>query len=395
MELLPKEKCTGCGSCGDSCPREAIEFIKDNEGFLYPKIQQEKCIECGECRRSCPVITLPVLNRISSPKTLAVTNRDKEVRIASTSGGVFSALAEKVFNEKGHVGGAVYGDNFDVFQIITADKSRLIDLRCSKYVQSDARGFYQAVKKAVSTGANVLACACPCQIAGLYAFLGNDPKNLLTCDFICLGINSPKLFKKYISFLEEKYNKKIISLKFKDKTFGWHRFSTRIQFSDGQIYCEDRYNDLYMKGYLKPNNFARPCCYDCGFKGLPRYGDITLADFWGINKIIPEMDDDCGTSLVLLNSDKGMVYFYAVAESSLIVRDSHLNAALPGNVALFNSMKRRSGRDEFYRDLNILTFDKLIGKYEPKLPFKTKLKRFVYSLFFCFKNIRFNYLWKV
>ena len=202
--LLAGASCCGCGVCQDVCPWGCITMIEDEEGFSYPQIDKNTCKNCGKCQAVCPVARRNVIpEKLAEPTVYAAYNNDEKVRLSSTSGGIFSALAEAVFSEKGFVGGAVYDSDHRVKQIVTGDAMLLEELRSSKYLQSNAVGFYADVKAALAHAPLVLVCGTPCQIAGLYNYLGNIPENLITCDFICLGVNSPKVFLKYTDYLEK------------------------------------------------------------------------------------------------------------------------------------------------------------------------------------------------
>ena len=221
-------------------------------------------------------------------------------------------------------------------------------------------------------------CGAPCQVEGLANFLNKDYDNLILCDFICRGVNSPKIFRKYLDSLEKKYKSKIKAIKFKDKTYGWHSFSTRIEFENGKKYIGNRYLDSFMIGYLKYNAFMRPSCYDCQFKGLPRRSDITLADFWGIEKIDPRLDEDKGTSMVILNSDKGRNLFERIKENinhyEIEDKDNFLQ-----NKCMYDSVEMTESRKHVLNEMNNLDYDELRRKYFPE-PKKLKIFRINISL---------------
>lgn len=311
IEIKNKVDCCGCNACGDICPTNAITFKNDIEGFWYPEVNTDKCINCHLCEKTCPMLhKADSVIRFDVPKVYAAYSKDEEIRIDSTSGGIFSVLGQNQYNKGSYVGGAVYNEDHTVSQIINNEPSSLGKLRSSKYLQSNATNVYKKIKKLLSEQKRVLFCGTPCQIQALYRFLGNrDYDNLVTIDFICRGVNSPKVFLSYMKMLETQFGAKANRIKFKAKEWGWHRFSMRVNFENGKEYCKDRYHDLFFIGYLQSGNFARPSCYDCPFKGFPQKSDITLADFWGIENIDPTMDQDKGTSLVMVNSKKGEQLF--------------------------------------------------------------------------------------
>lgn len=359
--FLSSDKCTGCRCCELVCPVNAITMKNDVKGFLYPEVTQA-CISCGRCKTVCPVLQkVDFLERVDKAEVFAVKLNDMETRLDSTSGGVFSGLSEYILKEKGWIGGAVFGEDWTLSHVLSNDDNMLPLIRSSKYLQSYVGALYKDVKEKLEVGDKVLVCSSPCQIAALYAYLGQDYPNLVTCDFICRGVNSPVAFQKYIENLEKKYDSKAISVKFKNKKFGWHRFSTRIIFANGCEYNQDRYTDLFMRGYLEANLFMRPSCYDCQFKGFPRQADLTLADFWGIEKTRPIFDDDRGCSLLMINSKKGAVLFDST-KSHFDFVESSLSEAYLGNSAIFTSPKKPSLKDEesFWKQLPLLNFEEAI-----------------------------------
>lgn len=361
-----QDHCTGCGACSDICSHHAITMRADHEGFSQPVLDVNSCTGCGLCRKCCPALHAGQggADRFGIPDVIAAYHLDSEIRMDSTSGGVFSSLAMQMFERGGWVGGAVYREDFSVCHLLTDDPEALPRLRSSKYLQSDATGLYRDIRSKLEAKQEVLVCGTPCQIAALYHFLGRDYEKLITCDFICLGVNSPKIFRKYLDWLEAKYQARVTAVKFKSKHFSWHRFATRIDFADGQTYIEDKYNDSFMRGYLNPNHFARRCCYQCKWKQLPRIADFSLADFWGIEKYHPEMDHGIGTSLVLVNSERGRV-FWAAGADRLKTLNCSFSEAAANNIALLYSQPQPPGRDAFYDALDRLPFEEMIRQFFP------------------------------
>lgn len=340
IDIKKNEDCCGCNACAVVCPVQCISMPLDNEGFFYPKVDIGKCIQCGLCEKVCPILNKKYsgVERFENPLVYAAYNADTGVRIESTSGGVFSALADKVFAADGYVGGAIYNEDHTVSHILTNDRTRLPEIRSSKYIQSFTDRLYPDIRKVLDSGAKTLVCGTPCQISALYLYLEKDYENLVSCDFICRGVNSPKVFLSYMDMLERQYKSKAKKIQFKNKTHGWHRFSTKIDFENGKSYCKDRYHDSFIVGYLQSGNFARPSCYFCQFKGVPHKADITLADFWGIEEIDKSMDQDIGTSLVIINSEKGKMYFEGLG-ASVVTRQSTLEQAAKANPAMKHSIK--------------------------------------------------------
>ena len=392
LKINLKSQCSGCGVCTAVCPVHCLELKTDREGFLYPECDAEKCIRCGICEKSCPVRSRTFLpERSAVNEAIAVVNKDEAVRLDSTSGGVFSALAADVFSRGGFVGGAVYLEDHSVKHILTDDPSKLADLRSSKYLESRFDEIFPEAKRLLDDGKELFITAAPCQISALYSYLKKDYENLLTCDFICLGVPSPEVFKSYMRQREKEAGSKAVAIKFKDKTYGWHNFSLRIDFENGTRYCKDRRHDPFFIGYLQYKNFSRPSCYECRFKGR-QCADLTVGDFWGIEKIVPDMDQDKGTSLTLVNSPKGEAAFRRISRS---VKYCTADAAkiLPGNQAWKNSIAPKGGnRKKFFAALSKRDFDSAAAQYFPmkgKAGVIRRLRCFK-KLLKCLKNCGFS-----
>ena len=378
ISITNKVNCCGCNACGDVCPCGAISFKTDNEGFWYPQVDESRCVDCGLCERVCPVISqADFIERYDRPVVYAAYNKDEAIRLDSTSGGVHSMLADKMFDKDAFVGGAVYNQDHTVSQIITDKRERLPEIRSSKYLQSNASSVYQAIETRLKEGRNVFFCGTPCQVQALYKVLGKDYDNLVTADFICRGVNSPKVFLSYMDMLEKKYGSRARDIKFKSKEKGWHNFSIRVKFENGKVYCKDRWHDLFFIGYLQYNNFVRPSCYDCKFKCFPQKADITLADFWGIEKLDPSMDQDKGTSMVMINSDKGAALFDTV-KGDLVYKEFSQKEASVGNPAMNHSLSSAfKTRESFFADLDAMPFDKLALKYFPNGNGRPELNKYM------------------
>ena len=383
INIIDKSLCNGCNTCTVACPiDECISMNMDKEGFFYPNVNMDTCIDCDLCEKVCPYIPEKLLTkkepqRLEKPLVYAAYSKNHEVRVDSTSGGIFSELAFKMFDQNGYVGGAVYNEDNSVSHILTNERNKLDEIRSSKYIYSLTDELFPEVKKQLKAGNKVLVCGAPCQISGLYTFLKKDYENLITCDFICKSVNSTKVFQKYIEWLESKYKSKAKKIKAKDKTTGWHRFSMRVDFENGKSYVADRYNDPFFVGYLQTELFTMEACFNCQFRGFPRPADITLADFWGIENVDKTMDQDLGTSLIIINSQKGKEYYESLGDA-IVSKEFTLKDAEPGNRALYEDALNRVDRDlreEFYKDLDKYPFDEIAKKYFPMPTFKRKIMR--------------------
>ncbi len=386
IEIKRKEECVGCSACYDICPKDAITMKVDSEGFRYPHVNLDRCINCHLCEKTCPVINSGKLNQtnVDSPVVLAAYNTDADVRFVSTTGGIYSALAGKVLSEGGFIGGAVWTEDFGARHILSNRPEDLVRLRGSKYFQSDAEGFYKSVAEAVKTGNTVLVCGTPCQMAGLRAFLRRPYDNLIIVDFICCSINSPKVFKGYVRELERRHGAKMTSYHPKNKEYGgWHSFAFKATFANGRVYAKRGIEDDFTYCFIGSHIAARPCCHECRFKQIPRVADITIADFWGIENVDPEWDSPNGTSLVLLNNDKGRCFFESL-DGAVAYKAQRLEDAAVANGNLYNSIRPSAvDREKFYSALERRGFGyamRKFGRPEPRFLALRKAARKVINI---------------
>lgn len=361
LVIKSKVECTGCNTCVLVCPQNCIEMQADEEGFLYPYVDGSKCVKCGICEKKCPVIS-PVLVNSDEEDIVAYAAKikDEKIRIDSSSGGIFSVLSDWVIENGGVVFGAAFDSEFQVRHIAVQTKKELEKLRGSKYVQSIMGTSYKEVEEFLCSGRIVLFTGTPCQIGGLYKFLKHDYANLYTQDIICHGVPSAMVWKRYIEYLETKAASKLQRMFFRHKKYGWKKFSVRFEFENHTEYQQIHSEDLYMQGFLA-DLCLRPSCYDCKFKQKNRQGDFTLADFWGIQNIMPEMDDDKGTSLVVLHSSKAKSLFDSLA-TNMIYKRVDLDKAIVYNSAMVKACKRPQNRDLFMRQIQNESFEKAIKR---------------------------------
>lgn len=391
IKINNKIDCCGCNACGDICGKKAITFNTDKEGFWYPIVDAEKCVDCGLCERVCPIMNIDSLkkNDLAESVCYAAEHKNLEVIFDSTSGGLFSALAEIMYRLNGFVGGAVFNEDFSVRHYISNEKEDLPRLRSSKYLQSNLEGFYNQVKNLLNKGEKVLVCGTPCQMSALRAFLRKDYDNLIIVDFICRGINSPKVWSKYIKSFEERYGSPVVYAKAKSKEYGWRNLTQKVILADGRHLYETETQSNFTKGYLQTGVYCRPSCYDCKFKGFPRISDITLADFWGIENVDRSMEKDLGTSLVMVNSKKG-VSFFEKAKVRARVIPVPFKSILAGNIALVKSLAPPLvNREEFFEDLDKMSFSELSEKYirRSKRTFRSVVKRYLKIGFVLYRHL--------
>ena len=367
IDIKRKEECCGCNACGDVCPKGAITFNIDDEGFWYPVIDGNKCINCGLCNKICPIQTecKSRINNNKEPKCFAAEHKSIEVIFNSTTGGMFTALADAMYAQKGYVGGAIHNEDFSVSHFVSNDRNDLLKLRRSKDLQSNAEGFHSRVKQLLDNGEKVLVCGVPCQIAGLLNFLRKDYENLITVDLICAGVNSPKVWRKYLDYIEDMNNSKIVWTENKSKEYGWNKLTQKFVFENGEEYFDTDKTSLFTHGYIVSHLYCRPSCYECNFKGFPRIADITIGDFWGITKHTNNHSSNMGTNLVMINSDKGKTYFDKI-KKRVNYEQTPIEWAISGNPALLNSISKLSDkREAFFHDLDKMPFDELIKEFEP------------------------------
>ncbi len=375
QEIVNKRKCSGCRACYNACPFSAINMECDKEGFMYPSIDNAKCIDCGKCKNVCPVLTEYSGNKGIS--AYACINKNEHTRIESSSGGIFSLIAEAVIDKGGVVFGAAFDDSFNVIHICVENKKELSRLMGSKYVQSDIRDTYKRAEEFLKQNLLVLFSGTPCQISGLKAYLGVDYDNLILLDLICHGVPSQKVFNIYLNELQKNCDCSITSetkIQFRDKISGWYGYSVSVKFDQNNIYCKNKSDDIYMKAFL--NNLSlRPSCYNCHCKSIYRQSDITLGDFWGIKKLHPELFDNKGTSLVLINTDKGERIFKAISDSIQVIKVD-LESAIKRNTSVYKAPKMPKTRTKFMKSLDTVDFKTNVETCT-KSSFIIKIKRFI------------------
>ncbi len=359
IEVLEKNYCSGCAACSNRCPVDAITMKADHEGFLFPQIEHEICIDCGVCHEVCPALNEKEVDKKRDVKCLAVMASD-EIRKTSSSGGMFTLAAKYILKKGGVVVGAAWDDEFELNHIIVRDEKELYKLRGSKYIQSKIGKIYRLIESELKNDQYVLFSGCPCQVDGLKSFLGKEYDKLYTIDIICHGVPSEKILKKYI---EEKCDKeKIEEINFRDKSK--YKWSTTVLIkTDKQLIQEDYKSSRFWYAY-RNGLIYREACYNCKYANMKRTGDITIGDFWGIWEYKRNMNDGMGTSLVLVNSDKGndlIEYLKTnMNEELLVIEEAPMELALRYNVNLQYPAPRNLKRDLFWNKLDEIPFSKAL-----------------------------------
>ncbi len=393
MNLVPtlfekKEDCCGCGACLNICPKQAISMKEDECGFIYPVINEDKCIKCGQCKKVCAFQNASQNN--SPIECYAAVSKNEKQAKKSASGGVFAAMATDYIDKGGVVFGAAFDEEWKVHHISVETKDQLRFLQGSKYVQSDIEMSYKEVKACLDSGRQVLFSGTPCQVAGLQSFLGQEYENLLTVDIVCHGVPSNRMFQEYIKVLESKYRGKVSDFTFRDKTIGWGiNGSTIVNGKKIKIWqSASSYLFYFSKGWIYREN-----CYKCPYACEHRPADITLGDYWGIEKQHPEIlgkngwNESKGISCVVVNSNKG---YEKIQKYNLTLKNSTFDKIANGNAQL-NKPSEKGNRCEIIDILensSWLDVDKRfnkkvgIGKYKSRLKalIPRKLKRMFKSI---------------
>ena len=372
---IPVKNCSSCGACANVCAQNAISMQLDGEGFYRPVIDAEKCVKCGACERACPWSNAVENPNLASekPATFAAFAKDESVRLESSSGGIFTVLAEKVLDDGGVVVGVAQTGQTRYGHIIVENKADLVKLRGSKYVQADVGSVYREVRAKLASDKKVLFSGTPCQVAGLYAVLGKaaHSADLFTIDIVCHGTPSVKVFEKYVRELEENRGASFESLNFRDKSTGWGGYSLLHRFKDANplqvIHGRSKYMRLFLSRICQNTS-----CDTCHYRKMPRIADITLGDFWGVSNYHVEMNDNKGTSVVLLNTTPGSILFNSIADK-IVQCESKVEYAIAGNPCIVRSSQQPPKRAEFFANLDKYTLDELTKKYSP---FPSQMKKF-------------------
>jgi len=379
--VIDKEKCSGCQVCKQICPNNAIDMLEDKEGFLYP-VKNERCIECGLCNKICPMVNEIKNNNLKQQEVFTSNHKNDTVVEKSASGGAFSAIVQAFCDNNYVIFGAKYNENNEVEHDYIENIKDIDIFRKSKYVQSDVKDSYSQAKKFLEQGKKVLFSGTPCQIAALKNYLRKEYDDLLCVDIICHGVPSPKVFRNYLEFWENKYNSKVTKIEFRKKMHKKEKWNSRnilLKFENGKEIIKDNENDLYLRAFYAKMIY-RKSCSTCKFANQIRYSDITIGDSWGIEKIYPDIDVHKGESVIIVNTDKGKGILNKIKEY-MNIRDLTIDFVIKENKQFREPTELNPKRDEFFANLDNTRFDKLVNKYV-RINIKTKVKKVLKKIIF-------------
>lgn len=375
VEILKKKDCCGCSACAQACVKKCITMRTDYEGFTYPEVDLSTCVQCGLCKKACPIINADSnSNEMLHYPAYAAFADTEDVRLRSSSGGIFTLLAENVLHKGGMVFGAAFDDEFMVSHIGIEHIEEITRLQGSKYLQSRIGNTYYEAKIALDAGRQVLYSGTACQIAGLKGYLKKEYPNLLTLDVLCHGVPSPKVWNRYLRSQEVLHNGHVRRTFFRHKKYGWKTFALLLEFSNNKAYERIFAEDPFMQMFLS-NICLRPSCYACKFKSLSRPSDITIGDCWGIDNIYPDMDDDKGTSIVFAHSEKGMDLLKKIM-GEMTYKEGNIEELLPNTADSRKSVSPHPNRNAFFAALDVgKNCDELLKFVKPKVSILGKVKR--------------------
>lgn len=354
MELYSrKEDCSGCGACADRCEVGAIRMLRDKEGFDYPSVDSSLCVQCGRCEEVCPV--KHDFHGECRNQYLGAQAKSDRLRYSGSSGGIFPILAEYVLNRDGVVYGAGYNGRMEVVHQEVCDSEQLDRIKRTKYVQSNLQGIFRSVEQRLQEKRRVLFCGTPCQVHALRLFLGREYEKLLLVDLVCYGVPSPGIWQDYVKYLERKHHGKMTDFSFRDKRAG-DRGHTCAYVINGVEYAESLYRNRFCRMYFT-NKILRPSCYECKYCTVDRDSDFTIGDFWGIEKVRPEMEDGMGTSMVILHSAQARDIWDQIQEDMNWFACEKKDLMQP---RLMEPTERPKGRERFMRLYGRLPFSVFI-----------------------------------
>lgn len=371
IEITRKENCSGCGSCANICPKNCITMQMDKEGFLYPKVNKSGCINCNICENSCPILN-PISEEKHEQKAFLIQNRDDQIRRESTSGGAFTAIAKYVLSQGGVVFGVCFDENYVVKHTYVETKEDLKKFRNSKYVQSQIGDTFSEAKHFLTNNRMVCFSGTPCQIEGLKCYLGKEYDNLITVDVVCRAVPSPLLWKKYLDMKKVEMGTRINKIMFRDKYFGY-KYSTMTICSDMKEYHSGVESDQWLRAFFS-GICVRPSCHQCKFKKRYRISDFTIWDCFSVDVFDKGMDDDKGTTKMIVQSEKGEKIL-TLLKDEVASRSIDVDKAIDGVKEMFYPTESNPKREQFIADMQKMDGKDLLNKYFPQT-LRVKAERF-------------------
>lgn len=356
--LDEKEKCCGCSACEMICPVNAIQMKPDEEGFLYPVVDHAVCIKCEQCLRVCPLRKKPDNEKRELPPIYAVKHKNLQTRELSRSGGIFTALTDYILQKNGVIYGAVFQKDVSVKHMRATTKEQRDEMRGSKYVQSVMGNTFQQIRKDLNKNRYVLFSGTSCQVDGLLSYLGKDKdsEKLITVDIVCHGVPSIKVLQRYIEWRESLSKSKLERFEFRNKIdFGWADHVETLWMKNGRRFDSKVFANIFYSDYS-----LRPSCYECPYKSIYHPADISIADYWNIDKACPNFNDNKGVSLVLLNTQKGKKFFEEIKDS-VIRKQTRIEDSL--QMPFIKSSERPEDRQNFWECLNETDFGMIAKRY--------------------------------
>lgn len=365
VELCREELCTGCSACFAVCPQNCIQMIEDTEGFLRPQIDERRCTNCGRCVQTCPILKAPERHKRETT-AFAAMHMDEQVRLNSTSGGVFTLLSKWVLEQDGFVFGAAYTGTFQVAHRCAQRLEDVEPLRTAKYAQSAIGNTYIQIKSLLEEGFYVLFSGTPCQIEGLRAYLNREYERLILVDIICHGVASPAVWQHYIDYrsIKDASGTAPAAINLRSKESGWPKYSVHFDYENSNCYSAINSEDPFLRGYVG-NLYLRPSCYQCQFKGASRNSDFTLGDYWGVWSQLPEYDDSKGVSLLLLHSEKARKIWVQMS-AEVKCQEIDCMKALEENTSALESSALPEARPIFMERYAVTDFSELVDEILPK-----------------------------
>lgn len=389
-----KNDCYGCMACINVCAFGAISYTEQDKGFLFPRIADAKCRDCGMCVTTCPAVNgnlKQLFHNANQQQVYSIRHPDRNVRLSSSSGGLFTLLSDYVLKNDGVVFGAVWDEALSVVHTYALDFKTRDRMKLSKYVQSNIGNAYGIVRQFLSEGKLVLFTGTACQIAGLRLFLGEKCENtrLITCDVLCGGNVSPGLFNAYIKFIENKFNDQVKTVSFRTKKLGWKQHHIRVKLNSNIYEGARKDNEPFFSMYLGKISI-REACFHCKFACHERVSDLTMGDFWGINEIDPDTDDDTGISLGIVNTQKGHELIDSIKENCIYEKRS-MEIAEKRQLNLRGTPLKSNIREKFWDTVQNYGYEAALKKYTTfgkRKHIRNKISRLIKDRIRCYKNRR-------